>query len=132
MRKNKETGQATVEFAIILPILLVLIFGIIDFGWVQSNKIALDNAVRDAVRYESIHINDSSSNSDQDDTSAVLVKSIGDSGYKPYLTELKQTSTDVTVSASMDAKFITGFTGIFMGGKNDVKLTSSATMMIEP
>lgn len=34
MRKNKETGQATVEFAIILPILLVLIFGIIDFGWV--------------------------------------------------------------------------------------------------
>lgn len=60
MRIKKEIGQAMVEFALVLPIFLTLIGGIVDFGWVFGNKLAADNASREAARYASIHANDSS------------------------------------------------------------------------
>ena len=33
MKRKRESGQAMVEFALILPILLLIVCGIIDFGW---------------------------------------------------------------------------------------------------
>jgi Flp pilus assembly protein TadG len=43
---KNESGQAMVEFAIILPILLVLVFGIIQFGITFNNYMTLTDAVR--------------------------------------------------------------------------------------
>lgn len=39
-----------VEFAIIMPILILLVFGVIEFGLAYSNKIALRQGVREAAR----------------------------------------------------------------------------------
>lgn len=51
IRKNKkEEGQTLVEFALILPILLLLVVGIIDFGWLFMAKITTNNAAREAAR----------------------------------------------------------------------------------
>ena len=46
--KNKR-GQALVEFVIILPIMLLLVFCIIDFGIVIYKKNNLENIVGSAV-----------------------------------------------------------------------------------
>ncbi len=54
---NKEDGQAMVEFALVLPILIFLIAGIIDFGWIFGNQLLADNACREASRYNAIHYN---------------------------------------------------------------------------
>lgn len=59
-RFKREVGQAMVEFALVLPIFLILLGGIIDFGWVFGNKLVAANASREAARYASIHANDSS------------------------------------------------------------------------
>ena len=40
-----------VEFALILPLLMVILFGIIEFGAVLYNKAVITNASRDASRY---------------------------------------------------------------------------------
>lgn len=48
---NTEKGQAIVEFAIIIPILLTLICGIIDFGWLYMNIYEADHATYEATRY---------------------------------------------------------------------------------
>ena len=48
MRNQK--GQALVEFAIILPLLFLLIFGIFEFGRAMFIKNSLNNAARSAVR----------------------------------------------------------------------------------
>ncbi|MEG2457898.1 MAG: TadE/TadG family type IV pilus assembly protein [Bacilli bacterium] len=48
MRKNKK-GQALVEFVIILPVLLILIFGLIDFGRIINTKSSLENITEDVV-----------------------------------------------------------------------------------
>ena len=42
-------GQSLVEFALVLPMLLVLLLGIADFGRVMSQGIVLEAAVRDGA-----------------------------------------------------------------------------------
>lgn len=59
-RLKREVGQAMVEFALVLPIFLILLGGIIDFGWVFGNKLVAANSSKEAARYASIHANDSS------------------------------------------------------------------------
>src|SRR5262249_22604513 len=43
-----------VEFALILPMLLLVLFGIIDMGWIAFNFSQLYNGVREGVRYGSV------------------------------------------------------------------------------
>lgn len=52
--KNSEEGQAIVEFALVLPLLLTILCGIIDFGWLFYNQLNLDNASREAARQISV------------------------------------------------------------------------------
>lgn len=47
---KKEDGAALIEFAIVLPLLLTLIFGTIEFGLFFFNKQVLTNAVREGAR----------------------------------------------------------------------------------
>lgn len=49
-RRKNERGAAAVEFALILPLLLLLVFGGIEFGLVMFNKQMLTNASREAAR----------------------------------------------------------------------------------
>lgn len=45
-----ESGQSLVEFALVVPILLVFILGILEFGWILNAKITLTSAAREGVR----------------------------------------------------------------------------------
>jgi hypothetical protein len=42
--KKSEKGQSIVEFALVLPLLLTLLCGVIDFGWIYSNQYRVENA----------------------------------------------------------------------------------------
>ncbi len=48
--KRGEAGAAAVEFALVLPVLLLVIFGIIDFGRMLHAKITLAQAAREGAR----------------------------------------------------------------------------------
>jgi Flp pilus assembly protein TadG len=50
-----DRGAAAVEFALILPILLLLIFGIIDFGRALNAQITLTQAAREGARLVSLN-----------------------------------------------------------------------------
>ena len=50
MRLQREDGVVAVEFALILPILLVIMFGIIEFGFVLFEKQVITNASREGAR----------------------------------------------------------------------------------
>jgi Flp pilus assembly protein TadG len=45
-----ERGAQLVELAIILPLVLLLIFGIIEFGTAYNNKIAINQGAREGAR----------------------------------------------------------------------------------
>jgi Flp pilus assembly protein TadG len=49
-RHQGERGQALVEFALVLPILATLILGIVQFGVVFHDYLALTDAVRAGAR----------------------------------------------------------------------------------
>jgi Flp pilus assembly protein TadG len=51
MKPKNQTGTTLVEFAIILPLLLILLFGLMDFGILLYNKAVITNASREAARY---------------------------------------------------------------------------------
>ena len=46
----RDRGTATVEFAIVVPLLLLLAFGIIDFGRLASDHVQLTAAARAAAQ----------------------------------------------------------------------------------
>jgi Flp pilus assembly protein TadG len=50
MSLNDTRGASAVELAIILPVLLVILFGIIEFGIYMYNKQMLTNAAREGAR----------------------------------------------------------------------------------
>ena len=50
MWRNSDRGAAAVEFALVLPILLLLVCGIIDFGRAYNAQITLTHAAREAAR----------------------------------------------------------------------------------
>lgn len=45
-----EGGASAVEFALILPVFVLLIAAIIDFGFIFAQQVQLNNAARDASR----------------------------------------------------------------------------------
>ena len=47
MTKRKTRGQAMVEFALVLPIFAILLFGIIDIGRYVYTANALSNGARE-------------------------------------------------------------------------------------
>ena len=50
-RKNKQKGQAMVEFMLAFPILIFVIFGIIEFARLTFSWMAVQNAARFGIRY---------------------------------------------------------------------------------
>ena len=49
-QKINQNGAAAVEFAIVLPLLVTLVFGIIEFSILFYNKAMLTNASREGAR----------------------------------------------------------------------------------
>jgi Flp pilus assembly protein TadG len=51
---HNENGQALVEFALVAPILFIILFGIIQFGIAFMHNVALTDAVRAGARKASV------------------------------------------------------------------------------
>ena len=54
-RRGRGRGQALTEFAVVLPVFLMLVFGIIDLGRVIWGLDNVTNAAREGARYASVH-----------------------------------------------------------------------------
>ena len=50
-RRAPRRGQAMAEFALILPLLLILLLGIIQFGFLFATHLGMINGTREGVRY---------------------------------------------------------------------------------
>jgi len=53
-RRSDQRGAAAVEFAVILPLLLTMLFGIIEMGFVFNRWITVTHAAREGVRRMSV------------------------------------------------------------------------------
>lgn len=130
---KNEKGQAVIELAITLPILLLVLCGIIDFGWIFSNKMLVIYNSREGARYGSLvatetnattlittRVIDTTPEYLQDEITVVVTFS------NP--TDIR--SGDVEVEVSCSIKALTPLTGIFIKDQT-ILLESSCVMKIE-
>ena len=52
---SRETGATDVEFALVLPLLLILIVGLIDFGRMGFVEVSITSASREGARLSSFY-----------------------------------------------------------------------------
>ncbi len=48
---RNDRGASAVEFALVVPILILILIGIVNFGFVLAQQISLNSAARQAARY---------------------------------------------------------------------------------
>lgn len=73
-RKRRESGQAIVEFALVLPFFLLLVMGILDFGWLFYNYISVENSARNAARIACVEYTETCYNDKGQDKGPVFDK----------------------------------------------------------
>ena len=51
---RRRSGSTIVEFALIVPVLITFLLGIMEFGWLVKNHLNLSNATREGARAAAI------------------------------------------------------------------------------
>jgi Flp pilus assembly protein TadG len=87
-RRHSEAGQALVEFALVLPLLALLLFAVIQFGLAFTNYIALTDAVRAGARTAAVS------------RLAPSPSTEGEQAVRGAAANLKQAELSVTVTSS--------------------------------
>ena len=57
MSKTTERGAVAVEFALLAPVLVMLLLGIMEFGRAYNAQVTLSSAAREGVRVMAINNN---------------------------------------------------------------------------
>jgi Flp pilus assembly protein TadG len=123
-----EGGQALTEFALVLPLLFVLIFAVIEGGITMNNYLQLTDAVRVAARSASVNGSQGSAVATSAATSALTNSVDGLALQDVSVTATSWTSgSAVTVQASTTYTVKLPLFGTVMSGK----LTSHSTQRIE-
>jgi Flp pilus assembly protein TadG len=117
-RERRERGASLVEFAIVLPVLLLIIVGIIDFGRAYGAKQELIHATREGVRVLAVT---------QDDDEARAAFDAGATGLDPARVSVSIPGSctpgeSVAVSATYNFDFIGWW------GSDSRNITSEAVM----
>jgi Flp pilus assembly protein TadG len=116
MKKSSERGAVAVEFAVLLPIMLLILVGMVEFGRIFNAQIIVTNSAREGARTMAItsevaraesatKIAGSSLSPTLDENDIVV--SPGCTALDPTLPELEYT----TVSVSYEVTPLTGILG---------------------
>lgn len=98
--RRDDTGASAVEFAMILPLLLLVVFGVINFGFLLAQNATLASAVREGARYGSVNAY-TSSHTCANVVSAVrgAANTVGMSGSKVKVVVTRVNEVGVPVAA---------------------------------
>jgi len=103
MRRHSEKGQALVEMALVLPILLLMLMAIVDFGRVFHGHLAVTSASRQAVREASLGRTDAEISSAARSAAAPLAPTQITVTVTPAFSARQAgTSIEVTVTYSLE------------------------------
>jgi Flp pilus assembly protein TadG len=126
--KKGSKGQAVVETALILPIILLILMGIIDFGLLFNNYLIIANASREAARQAAVGVPDGNIYmSISKMTATVDPYKMRPTIYPPPASRKK--GAEITVTIEYDNVLITPVISAII--PNPVKLTATTVMRIE-
>lgn len=120
--RRDEVGASLVEFALVLPLLIVLLFGIMEAGWAFSQSVEVRNAAREGARLAVVDYGTGQDVIDETCNRANL------SGSGANVTVTKNGTESVTIDIAQSYTSLTGLLDPFFGGLN---LSSSVEMRAE-
>lgn len=120
MRGDRDRGQAAVEFALALPLVAMLVFGIVQLVVVARDQLAVELAARDGARAASVAAAPDGAARDAA-TSAVALR--------PLEVDVTTRGDHVTVSVSHRTATDVPLIGPLLG---DVEVSATVTMLKEP
>jgi Flp pilus assembly protein TadG len=125
-RRHRERGAAAVEMAIVLPLLVLMLGGIIDLGWLFYNEIMLANAAREGARGAVVELSDADVQARAAAAAQPLPGPVTSSNVTVLSNCLGATPTDATVEVNPATTFSWFFLGAF--GIPTPTVKGSATM----
>lgn len=147
LRRHEEPvsrGQALVEFALVLPLLALLLVMAIDFGRVFFGWVSLTNAARIGANYAGYTPNLLTNANERDDYETLIQDAIAgcdlnpadlnDAAYDPVFTDMDGDGKDngwgdhVTVTISCEMHLLTPLAGAIVG--QDVPMVAEAVFPI--
>lgn len=117
-RWGNDRGAAAVEFALVLPILVIILFGVIEFGGVYNAQLMVTGAAREAAREMALDGVVADAETAARDAAIGIPPADLDVTVSPATCAA---GADITVRVSYDRPFLTGLFGA------TVELTGLAT-----
>lgn len=115
--QTRYSGQALVEFALALPLVLLLVLGALEFGRAFQTKIVLENAAREGAYYFIYNQEDVSGGFTN--TKAAVIAEAANSG-------VTITDSDITVDCFADSNH----NGVIDAGEADANCDTSSTVEV--
>jgi len=126
--KNNR-GQTLVEMALVLPILLLIIFGIIEFGRIFNAHLTLTHASREGARAGAVHKSDSEIENIVINASYPLIVNEDNITIDPLQTQGRSTGGSVSVEIDSSIEIFTPVISNLL--ENPYPVSGKTTMRVE-
>jgi Flp pilus assembly protein TadG len=121
--RRGDRGAALVEFAIVVPVFFLLVFGIIEFGWAFFQNLDVRHGAREGARLASVNYKTTANPTPADQTTQIVNELCArmDAGDVDIDIQLTRTGgavgDELVVSVSKELQQLTGFLGPVLDGK---------------
>lgn len=119
-RERRDRGQAAVEFAIALPLVVVLVLGVVQVAAIVRDQLAIELAAREGARAAAVSASPASAAGAAADAAT---------GLEPIRTVTSIGASTVTVTVTHTTRARVPLLGLAIG---DVTLDATVTMRREP
>jgi Flp pilus assembly protein TadG len=113
-----KKGQSLVEFALVLPILILLLCAILDFGWLIGNRMLATYGCREGARYGAVRVTSADFNDVVETKVLDAMPEFTHEGLDITVVRTNLSSPregDVIVSVDYSFRLLTPFAMIFFG-----------------
>jgi Flp pilus assembly protein TadG len=134
-RRTSEAGVAVVEFALVAPLLLILVFGIIDLGRAYSTLNQLAASAREGARFAAVlpnPVSDAARNKVRETVKQFSLRQLGGSAVSDDQIAVTLDKTAGTVTVAIRAypfQLVTPLIGVV--GLRTIPITRQATFRWE-
>lgn len=123
-----KNGQAIIETALVLPIVVLIFTGIIDFGVLFGNYTLITSISRESARYAAIGESDCNIRN----IAANMAQPLNHSKMRMFINPSethRHRGQEVTITVEYDNDIFTPIISAVVG--NSIKLTAKTTMRVE-
>lgn len=118
-RAKGDGGAALVEFAFVIPILFLLIFGVMEFGWAFQQNMDVRHGARETSRLAAVNFGTGTGTAQSDSFLSEGCDRMDEDSNTTMVAETDGTASGsrITITVTRPLDTLTGFLDFALGGK---------------